>query len=101
MTKQDLLSKLLSRVNLSAIITIVVLLIGLVAWLVTLDSRLEYIEKDHQQFGHFFQTQIDELKASILRQELKIDKIGDRLLIKWGGEIWLRKNFLLNIITNR
>ena len=65
----------LSWKGLPTLLTIVTLLIGLIIYVSRLDSRIGFIEKDHMTFGAFYQKQIDEIKAGIIRIE---DKLGTR-----------------------
>lgn len=76
MKKQTpILENFFSWKGLPSFLTILGLILGLIVWVVGLDSRLGYIEKDHATFGAFYQKQIDDIKNSQLRVEKKLDDI--------------------------
>ena len=71
--KATLVDKIFSRTP--VVLTIIAMLIGLIIYVVNLNARIDYLERDHVTFGQFFQRQIDEIKAGILRIEDKLDQI--------------------------
>ena len=71
--KVSLIDKIFSRTP--VVLTIIAMLIGLIIYVVNLNARIDYLERDHVTFGDFFQRQIDEIKAGILRIEDKLDQI--------------------------
>jgi hypothetical protein len=59
--------------GLPVILTIIFTIVGIIIFVVELNGRIGYIEKDHAVFGEFYQRQIDDIKAGIIRIENKID----------------------------
>lgn len=66
--------------ELPVFISLIVIIVGLITWLVTLDNKVGAIEKDHMIFGEFYQHQIDEIKNSQIRTEQKMDRIIERFM---------------------
>ena len=54
---------------------IILTVVGIIIFIVQLDSRVGYIQKDHVIFGDQYRREIDEIKAGIIRIEAKIDKL--------------------------
>ena len=77
MTKNEnkitLIDKVFSRTP--VVLTIIAMLVGLIIYVVNLNARVDYLERDHVTFGQFFQKQIDEIKAGILRIEDKLESL--------------------------
>ena len=71
--KTTLIDKIFSRTP--VVLTIIAMLIGLIIYVVNLNARIDYLERDHVTFGQFFQRQIDEIKAGILRIEDKLESL--------------------------
>ena len=71
--KTTLIDKIFSRTP--VVLTIIAMLIGLIIYVVNLNARVDYLERDHVTFGQFFQKQIDEIKAGILRIEDKLESL--------------------------
>lgn len=64
----------LSWRGLPTLLTIAGSIVLIIFAVANLNAKVGAIENDHKLFGEFYQRQIDDIKASQLRMEAKLDK---------------------------
>ena len=81
MTKnRPIIEDFLSWRGLPVSLTLIATIASLIIYLSQQNARIGTIEKDHQIFGDQYREQLLEIKASILRTEIKLDKLTDRFI---------------------
>lgn len=77
---KPILENILTWKGLPVLLSLLTALVFVIFAIAGLQARIGAIEKDHQIFGDVYQRQVDDIKASQLRTEDKLDRLLERII---------------------